>query len=269
MKKLFSLLSFSFTVLVAAFFVTQFIDVSYAVAVPVIAFLALCVKPADGILAASFVTLNNLNEREIFANSVAALQRAFSDVPGFNARNYKLTQSYLRLEQAIVAGITTYRFPVLVTETQTGIFTTEKRLNLQDSFVTSSILIGTYVSASATGEILTWEDPAAYSTSGADVAVKALYNGSLEIKVNNDVLTPDWDVWRHYDRPASPLVSNDPTANNGITGFFPMEPNIILVGAKNNKVSINLPEGIGTVQANSRIVLLLRGILAQNTTVVA
>lgn len=222
----------------------------------------------------NIVTQNNLNEREVFGNALNALQYAFIDTPGFDAGNYKLTQSYLRCEQPQVAGVTSYKFPVLVTEVNPQLFPTEKRLNLQDSFVISSI--GIFIAA-PTGAAdsafipMTYPNPLTFTTTTARDA-QTIYNGSLEIKVNNNVLVPDWDVWRHYNRPQTQSVAVAPAAADEISGldaFFPMEPNVVLVGAKNNKVSINLPAGAATVLANSRIVMILRGILAQNTTVVA
>lgn len=264
-----------------AVFINAFVpSVPVLAAASVVFIIASMVPGNTGALASAFVTLNNINEREVFANSVAALQRAFSDTPGFDARNYKLTQSYLRIEQAIVAGITRYQFPVLVTETSPTIFNTEKRLNLQDSFMCSSLFIGLGAPSGSTATSwvpMTWPDPAIFTTTTAADAL-SLYNGSFEVKVNNDVLIPDWDVLRHYYNPgengydtlntgATPVAPIP--AWSGIDGFFPMEPNIVFVGAKNTKLSINLPAGIATVLSNSRIVLIARGILAQNTTVVS
>lgn len=264
---------------VFAVFISAFIPQLPVVGTTLGLFTIASVLPGNqGVVASAFVTLNNLNEREVFANSVAALQRAFSDTPGFDARNYKLTQSFLRVEQAIVAGITQYRFPVLVTETNPSLFNTEKRLNLQDSFMVSSVFIGLGApgSATATNWIpLTYPDPTVFTTTTAADAL-TLYSGSFEIKVNNDVLVPDWDIWRHYYAPnrqaAAAIADVSPAYVNeqsGLDGWFPMEPNIVFVGAKNTKLTINLPSGITTALANSRIVLAVRGILAQNTTVVS
>ena len=227
-----------------------------------------------GVLNSAFITQNNINEREVFGNAVNALGNAFFDTPGFNPSNYKLTQSYLRLEQAIQAGITQYRFPILVNEQNPTLFNTEKRLNLQDSFVVSSvgIFLGAPTSPTAANFLpMTYPNPLTFTTTTAADA-NTLYAGSLEVKVNNNVLIPDWDIWRHYNRPGTQAVAVPPAAadeTSGIDGFYPMEPNIVFVGAKNTKLTINLPAGIATIIANSRIVMIFRGILAQNTTVVA
>ena len=54
--------------------------------------------------------------------------------------------------------------------------------------------------------------------------------------------------------------------NAGDFGFFPCEPNIVLVGSKKNDLTITLPSGLASVTTNSRLVCIFRGILAQNST---
>jgi hypothetical protein len=49
-------------------------------------------------------------------------------------------------------------------------------------------------------------------------------------------------------------------------GFFPCEPNIVLVGSKKNDLTVTIPSGLSVITANSRLVCIFRGILAQNTT---
>jgi len=63
---------------------------------------------------------------------------------GFNPNQVVLSQSYLRLEVALSTSITNYQFPVLVNDvssSNTTSFSTEQRLNLQDSFVISSAIV--------------------------------------------------------------------------------------------------------------------------------
>ena len=225
------------------------------------------------------VNTSNINQRETFNNAVNSLQNAFYDVPGFDARNYKLTEGFLRSEVALVAGVTNYKFNIMVNENQPQPFITEKRLNMQDSFVASSIAILLLAPASATDAAalpLTSPDPLVFTTVGSALATQTIYNGSLNVTVNNNVLIPAWDIYRHFcipqtqSAPAIPAVSAA-TRNqiNGFDGFFPNEPNIVFVGSKNNNINMVLPGGIGTIHPNSRAVLWVRGILAQNTTVVS
>jgi hypothetical protein len=92
--------------------------------------------------------------------------------------------------------------------------------------------------------------------------------------VNNNNIVPAWDVARCR-------VVNNTQGGVGVNaqtvfpqsqidlssdGFYPVEPNIIVGGGKNNVFSLNLPAAISTIQANSRIVIIMRGILAQNST---
>jgi hypothetical protein len=49
-------------------------------------------------------------------------------------------------------------------------------------------------------------------------------------------------------------------------GFYPAEPNIVLVGSKKNILQLVMPNALATVTANSRVVCIVRGILAQNVT---
>ena len=218
---------------------------------------------------------SNINERQIFDQAQISLASAFQDVPGFDVRNYKLTQSYLRAEVALVTGQSQYRFNILVNQSQPQPFNTEVRLNLQDAFVTSAV--GFFIAAptgptDATFLPATYPDSQVFTTTTARDA-QTLYNGSLRITVNNNVLVTAWDTYRHFyvpqtqgDSTATPPVRDE---QNGMDGFFPMEPNIVLVGSKNNQIVLELPAGLTTVLANSRAILWLRGILAQNSTVVS
>jgi hypothetical protein len=63
---------------------------------------------------------------------------------------------------------------------------------------------------------------------------------------------------------ATTIDQNDATE----FGYYPVEPNIVLVGSKNNVISLELPGAISTLQATTapRIVVIMRGILAQNVT---
>src|SRR3979490_1782330 len=83
--------------------------------------------------------MNNIAARMNFENARKTLQRANRDDPQFDVRKYKLTQSYLRLEQLLVVGVTQYQFRVLVNEATPQGFNTERRLNLQDTFIPSEV----------------------------------------------------------------------------------------------------------------------------------
>jgi hypothetical protein len=218
--------------------------------------------------------MDNFNGRMIFDNSRRALKKAFADVPNLDTDLFKLTQSFIRLEQPMVAGQTLYTFPVLANQGAT--FNTEQRLNLQDSLVISSIGMFVSVPASATDSAFKlFSYPNFFFFAATAAPAQALYNGRLNISVNNNTILPAWDLWRHWcttDVQQNAAVAAavfqdkyDGTEN----GYYACEPNLVLVGSKNYQVTIQLPAGIATITANSRITLIFRGILAQNSTVVS
>lgn len=227
--------------------------------------------------------MNTVGARLVFENAKAAINKAFPIAPGQTrpqaSELCKLTQSYLRLEREFIAGLTSYEFPMLINQInqQQGVmFNTEQRLNQQDSFVTSEV--GIFLAAPASGTdatflLDTYSNPVVYGANA--VAMQTLYNGQLSVTVNNDILIPTWDVARHYYAPETQATAapgaGSPLDQRRLScdGFYPMEPNVVFIGSKKNVVKIELPAAPATVQANSRIVILFRGVLAQNSTVVS
>lgn len=211
--------------------------------------------------------MNNISARMIYDNAKAALL-----ANGVDAQKAKCTQSFLRLELALQAGKTSYQFQLLSNQTMQGIFATELRLNMQDSFVVSSLGFFLAVPASATDaafRLLTRASADKFATAGAAAAAEVLYNSSLSLMVNNDNLLPAWDTLRHKVIPQTQYTAavNSPVdQNDGATsGFYPVEPNITLVGSKNSVLTLNLPAAVATLEPNSRVIVILRGVLAQNT----
>ena len=219
--------------------------------------------------------MDSISGRMIFDNSKKALARAFNNVPNLDINQFKLTQSFIRLEQPMVAGNTLYTFPLLVN--QGSVFNTEQRLNLQDSFVISEIgmfVAGPTSATDTTFKLFAYPNFLVF-TAPANVNLQTLYNGKLNISVNNNTILPAWDLQRHWvttqvqqNAALAAAVFADQYSGKE-DGYYPCEPNIVLVGSKNYQITIQLPAGIATVIANSRIVLNLRGILAQNSTVVS
>jgi hypothetical protein len=213
-------------------------------------------------------------QRLIFDNARNLVQNA-----GFSAGQAVLSQSYLRSEVAMSTSTTSYQIPVLVNSTGANTnFPTNQLLNLQDAFVVSSI--GVFVSAPAASTttafpLFTYPNAVTFSTAGAAAALYNLYNGKLSVTVNNRQIVPAWDLYRHlyvpqFQQGASSSVTNGGIDENDATeyGYYPVEPNIVLVGSKNNVITLELPGAISTLQASTapRIVVILRGILGQNIT---
>ena len=196
---------------------------------------------------------------------------------GFSAGTAVLSQSYIRSEVAMSTSTTSYQVPILVNSTGSNTnFATNNLLNLQDAFVVSSIGVFVAIPAASTTTafpLYTYPNASAFTTSGASAALYNLYNGKLSVVVNNRQIVPSWDLYRHLYVPqtqqgaaatATTIDQNDATE----FGYYPVEPNIVLVGSKNNVISLELPGAISTLQAGvaPRIVVIMRGILAQNVT---
>ncbi len=194
-------------------------------------------------------------------------------------QNAVLTQGFLRMEMVITTTQTVYAIPILDNNSISAKFNTERRLSLQDAFVMSEMFVGLGAPSSGTDAAflpLSWPDPSVI-TSGSGAAAAAantLYNGWVSGMVNNNNILPYWDISRHY---CSNQTQGGVGATSGATlpksqsdlstdGFYPVQPCIIQVGSKNLVWNVNLPAAIGTVQANSRIVVIMRGVLAQNST---
>jgi hypothetical protein len=230
----------------------------------------------------------SVGQRLNFLNASAAIKRA-----GMNPGKAVLSSSYLRLETLInnTSSSTNLRFDVLVNEnTQQATFPTQQKLNLQDAFVCSSI--GLYLGCPATttdstfrllsypsvGNIL---GTAANFTAAQAAAAQVIYNGYLSLTINQRTILPYWDLARHLDipqtqaaavaatttAPTAPIHLNDDFFDGGDSAQYPCEPNIIFSGAKKHDLTITLPSAVSAFPTNGiRVVLLLRGILAQNVT---
>jgi hypothetical protein len=219
---------------------------------------------------------SQIGQRLAFQNASNAVKRA-----GQSPANAVLSQSYLRLETGLVAGNTQYKFDILVNEnTQTTNYNTQLKLNLQDSFIVSQIgffLAAPSSTTDASYRLLTYPNKTAF---GTPTALNTLYNGFMSLTINQRTIIPNWDLYKHLDVPqtqqnmvtatfattAGAGLLADDMNNAGDFGFFPCEPNIVLVGSKKNDLTVTLPAGLSAVTANSRLVCIFRGILAQNTT---
>ena len=217
--------------------------------------------------------ISNLTARSVFDNARKAIEDA-----GISLQKAVLSQSYLRSEIAISTTQASYHVPVLINDNQNGNpFNTERRLNLQDAFVVSEVGVFLAVPSGvndATFLPLTYPDPVKFSTANAAADAQTLYNGWLRLIINQKVIVPYWDIARHYKAPITQdgvgitaqtvFPTND--SNLCTDGVYPTEPNWVISGSKQIDFTLNLPAAIGVAQANSRIIILQRGVLAQNST---
>jgi len=215
--------------------------------------------------------MNNANGRLVYDNAVRALYRAF---PTAKVGQFKTTQSYIRLEQTVAVGQTLYTFPLLTNQAAAN--NTEERLNLQDSFVTSQI--GFYLAKPISATDSTFRlnsQPSQFVFTNA-AQYQNFYNGKLAISVNNNTILPSWDLARHYyaaeTQQTAAFAATSPIDQLKLDedSMYAVEPNIVLVGSKNYQITVSIPTGLTAVDsAFTRIVLIFRGILAQNSTVVS
>jgi hypothetical protein len=232
--------------------------------------------------------MNSIAAREDFNVAAQIFNNAFNPMyltngqanpnynPGFNAVTaFRLSQSVLRLEQPTSSTSTLYNFPVLTNiQNQAQQFNTEIRLNIQDSFVPTHVGFFLALPSSSTDvtfKLMTYPNPFVLANA---VQMQAFYNGTLSIMINNVQYTQKWDLWRHWQtnqtQQTAALGAGSPEDQfiGSDDGFYPMQPFILLIGSQNIQVNINLPLVPSAVDANSRLVLMFRGILAQNSTVV-
>lgn len=215
--------------------------------------------------------------RMVFNNSIRSVMKAFS-LPNASAvlKTFKLTQSTLRLELPFVTGNNLFNFNILVNDAQPPINNTEIRLNLQDSFVLSSLGFFCGLPTGATDNTFkldTYLNPFIYANA---IPMRAIYNATMQLSVNRNVLIPEWDMWKHWYAPetqqtaAAGAGSPIDQMRGADDGYYPVEPNITCIGSKNTQISVTINgPGITAVDANSRLILMLRGILVQNSTVVS
>lgn len=217
---------------------------------------------------------NTVNSRLIYENAKIVLAQA-----GVDLSTAKLTQSFLRLENQMIINKTQFQFLVMNNQNNFAgtIFNTEQRLNQQDSFVAA--MWGFFISkpasnVDATAPLQAYPNPAIFSTAGTAAAAETLYNSYFQLAVNNDIILPAWDIARHRVVPQTqggvgvtaqtifPISQIDLSSD----GFFPVEPNLIFIGSKNNVLNLIMPAALAAVESFERATVLFRGVLAQNST---
>ena len=214
-----------------------------------------------------------MGSRMVFENAKTLVRSL-----GYSVEHAKLTQSYLRSEVALSTSIANYHLPVLVNDTQNGASRiNQKSLNLQDIFVLTdlAVYIGVGSATSTKAQLYSYPNSSIF-TSATDDDLWSIYNGYLNLTINNEQVLPAWDVLRHYFAPQTqggvgitaqtvfPVDQFD--ASND--GFYPVEPGIVMNGAANINFQLTANGAPATVLADSFIAVVQRGILCQNVTTV-
>jgi hypothetical protein len=222
--------------------------------------------------------LSQQGSRQVFDNA-----RRLVDAAGLSTQQTVLSQSYIRSEVALSTTTTTYHVPILINDNQNGStssFPTSALLNLQDAFVISGLFVGfanTADNTTSAFRINTYPSAINSGSQAAATSMFTLYNGSLQLTVNNRQILTQFPVSNCLYIPqtqglttqaaSSPFNAID--QNEQFAGAtYPMEPNIVLVGSKNNVCQVVLPAAIGTLPTAGapRLVVIFTGILAQNCT---
>jgi hypothetical protein len=230
---------------------------------------------------------NNISARQTFDNARQTLYNAWINSFGGDSaacwnwvNNRKLSQHEVRLE--VELNITNNRFVFGVTSNQdnsTGVvFNTETRLTLQDSLVVSEygIFVAQPTSRTDTTYTLnTYGNTQVFAAADAAALDSTFYsNGSFTTKVNNDVIIPNRGLFNHWYIPqtqstAAPGPGSPKNQIRGAEdGMITQEPNLLLIGSKNYVPEIVLPGALASAAAFLRCILIYRGILAQNSTVI-
>jgi len=211
-------------------------------------------------------------KRMAFINAQNAIKRS-----GQSTAKAVLSQSYLRLEVPLTTTSTQFTFDVLVNENLNQNSVTQQKLNLQDAFYVSEV--GMYVGIATTSattetnvQLYTYPNPNVFTTTNASTSLYSLYNGFLQLTINQRTIVPSWDMQRHLFIPqtqktgaATPPLDQMEAIHQGM---YPAEPAWVLSGAKKNVLQAVLPGNLTAVQATvqTRLILILRGVLAQNVT---
>jgi len=216
-----------------------------------------------------------MGQRLVFENS-----RMLINQLGYDTSHAVLTPSYLRSEVLLSTSSASYHVPVLINDNTNGTPTVrEQRLSLQDLFIVSGIqiLLVSGASTSAVAQSYSYPNKTAFSTGNAQLY--SLYNGYLNIQVNNQNVLPKWPVLQHLDVPQAQQNTNFNAASATSPAQFLIdqasfdeyalqvcEPNIVLNGASNINASIILPGAPSTLDSNTYVSVNWYGILAQNCT---
>lgn len=207
-----------------------------------------------------------MGSRMVFENAKTLVRSL-----GYSVEHAKLTQSYLRSEVALSTSIANYHIPVLVNDTQNGASrVNEKRLNLQDIFITTEIavVIGVGTATNTAAKLYTYPNSTVF-TSATDDDLWSIYNGYLNLTINNEQVLPAWDVLRHYFVPQTQQsASTTDQWSASSDAFYPVEPGIVMNGAANINFQLTANGAPASVLANSFIAVVQRGILCQNVTTV-
>lgn len=231
--------------------------------------------------------MNGFMSRFDFENALNVFNQAFNSSEQINARGgrvinvvdeFLLTQTDIRLEQPLSTTNAQYTFPVMVNIQNGGQaqFNTETRLNNQDTFLPQYIgffLANPSSTTDTTFRLSTWANPAVFTTAGAAAQMQGIYNGNLNIAINNRNYITKWGLWKHQvinqTQQTAPFGAGSPVdqLNGADDAYYPLQPYVLVSGSSNMQITVQLPAAPTTIEANSRLVMIMKGAMAYNSTV--
>jgi len=207
--------------------------------------------------------------RLVYENSKALVNQL-----GYDTSHAVATQSFLRSEVLLTTTSASYSVPILVNQNTSNTNVRLSLLNLQDLFVVSELSVFLVSGANTNGAAPFYEypDPTVFTTGAAQLM--NVYNGNMSIIANNQQILPKWDILKHYFVPQTQkgvgVTAQTVFPINQVDGsedtVYPVEPNIVINGAANYQISLNLPAAPTTLDSNTYVAFLFRGILLQNCT---
>lgn len=230
---------------------------------------------------------NNASARQSYDNAKQVLFNSW--ISSFNGdtkacwawvNGRKLSQHEIRLEVGLNTSNNRFAFGVTPNQSSSSnvIFPTENRLQLQDSLIVSEYGIFVAQPSSATDvafTLQTYGNTQVFAAADAAALDSTFYsNGTLQTRVNNDVIIPYRGLFNHWYKPqtqqTAALGAGSPKdqLRGAEDGFVTQEPNLLLIGSKNYVPEVVLPGALASAAAFLRCVLIYRGVLAQNSTVV-
>lgn len=236
---------------------------------------------------------NNISARDTFNRAKDMLFKAWIGTPGMSGtfggdakacmawvEGRKLSQSELRLEVELSNTNNIFSFGVTPNQANTTnvVFPTERRLQLQDSLVASEY--GFYVAKPSSRNdsaflLRTYGNTVDFSAAQALALDGELYsNGEYTLKVNNDVVAPLRGMFNHWYKPqtqqTAALGAGSPgdQVRGAEDGQITQEPNLLLIGSKNYVPQVILNSNLVPDMQFTRLILIYRGVLAQNSTVI-
>ena len=219
--------------------------------------------------------LNSITGDFDFQKAKALLQNQLGLQNGLN--DNLLVNHSIRGEVVLNNTSTTFIIPLIATN-QAQTTNTANLLALQDMFVINKIgvFVGNPASATDTNyKLFSYGDANTFTGANVAASIEGMYNnGNLKFTNNQRVVLPYWDLKRHHFVPRTQTAANAYFTASGeslvnaedgtVDGFYPVQPSVLLNGAGNAVLELDLKGNLTAVAANQRLVVILRGILLQN-----